>query len=570
MGRKSQPIFRREGADEVAARHVPMAYVWWGKLALLLATVGLFSLAFAPFKQFYLAWAALVPWLVVVRHSRSSVTAFLWSWVGGVAFFTANMWWLGYVTGPGMLALMAVLGMYWGIAGAIIRGARLLEAEGQWRIVGAVVGVAAVWAALEWFRAIWPLGGLAWSDLGHSQTPVLAMCQVADLGGVYAVSFWVVMLNAFFAMLFLSRLNFRPVTAAGLCTLLTVLSAAGYGLFRLHQTSTTPGPQVLVVQPNYPQDNSGEKGEKPDVILRFHVDQTLAALKSHPSIDLAVWSETMIPPVNSAARQYFTGLGYTFLQETHEVLTQLARTRHVSLLVGGVFEDQLHLKGKYDVADDRRNSAYFYTPSGPSELRYDKIHLVPFGETLPFRSTIPPLYRLFVSLSPYGDDSYTLKPGNDDALTVFPLKEGWRFVTPICFEDMDGPLLRRMFALEGGRKRADFIVNITNDGWFRYNEMPQHFQAAIFRSIENRVPTARSVNTGISGFIDSNGYAQDTIPASMEGTSVHTLMLDNRISLYTRTGDVFAYLCAAGAVGLAIASSGRWWNHRRSRRRSAA
>jgi len=113
-------------------------------------------------------------------------------------------------------------------------------------------------------------------------------------------------------------------------------------------------------------------------------------------------------------------------------------------------------------------------------------------------------------------------------------------------------------------------VNITNDGWFRYNEMPQHFQAAVFRSIENRVPTARSVNTGISGFIDSNGRAEDTISPSTEGIAAHTLMLDGRDSIYTRFGDVFAFLCAAGTVGLSIASLGRWWNHRRNQRRSAA
>ena len=113
-------------------------------------------------------------------------------------------------------------------------------------------------------------------------------------------------------------------------------------------------------------------------------------------------------------------------------------------------------------------------------------------------------------------------------------------------------------------------MNITNDGWFRYNEMPQHFQAAVFRSIENRVPTARSVNTGISGFIDSNGRAQDTISPSTEGIAAHTLMLDGRVSIYTRFGDVFAFLCAAGTVGLSIASLGRWWNHRRGVIRSAA
>jgi apolipoprotein N-acyltransferase len=125
-------------------------------------------------------------------------------------------------------------------------------------------------------------------------------------------------------------------------------------------------------------------------------------------------------------------------------------------------------------------------------------------------------------------------------------------VTAICFEDMDGDLIRRMFKPgPDGHKRADLIVNITNDGWFKYNEMPQHLQFAVFRSIENRVPTARSVNTGISGFIDSMGRTSNLIPTNQIGTSVKTLALDDRITLYTRIGDVFAYICVA-VTGLLI------------------
>ncbi|HEY8751662.1 MAG TPA: apolipoprotein N-acyltransferase [Tepidisphaeraceae bacterium] len=570
MGRPTQPTFRRAESVEPIGHQPVFADRWYGKLVLLATTVVLFSLAFAPFKQFYMAWFALAPWLVMVRHTRSSTTAFLWSWLGGTLFFIANMWWLAYVTGPGMIALIAVLGLYWGVAGAVIRGAKLLEPHGPWQTAGAVLLIAAIWAALEWFRGTWPLGGLAWSYMGHSQSPILAVCQIADLGGVYLVSFWAALLNAFFAMFFLARLNIRPVAIAGAGVLVATAAVVGYGFFRLSQPVNGAGPKVLVVQPNYLQDNSGDKGAKPGEIIKFHVDQTIAALAHDPSIDLVVWSETMMPPLNKGARDYFGSLGYSMLEDVHRVLAQIAQNRNVAILAGGAFEDKLRPKGRGDVADDRRNSAYFYTPRGVSDLRYDKIHLVPFGETLPFRSTIPPLYSLFVSMSPYGDDEFTLRPGDENALTVFPLASGWRFVTPICFEDMDAVLLRRMFAPAAGKKRADFIVNITNDGWFKYNEMPQHFQAAIFRSIENRVPTARSVNTGISGFIDSDGRATDLIPASTEGVSTHTLALDGRVSFYTRFGDVFAEMCMAATSILAIASLVRWVKTRNAKRRSAA
>ena len=125
--------------------------------------------------------------------------------------------------------------------------------------------------------------------------------------------------------------------------------------------------------------------------------------------------------------------------------------------------------------------------------------------------------------------NYQLEPGSEDDLTVFPLARPdghpgvpWRVVTPICFEDIDADLCAQMCRPDAGdpRKRADVLVNVTNDGWFAANENAQHFQAAVFRSIENRVPTARAVNTGISGFIDPVGRTTGLLPARTDGTSV--------------------------------------------------
>jgi apolipoprotein N-acyltransferase len=255
-----------------------------------------------------------------------------------------------------------------------------------------------------------------------------------------------------------------------------------------------------------------------------------------------------------------------FLRQAVDHLQSLVTRYHTALLAGGMYQSDWYLKetseGRLWVHRDRRNAAYFVAPGGGAEPRYDKIHLVPFGEYLPFKSAIPPLYHLFLALSPYPEE-YTLTAGTPDAMTVFRLRPDWRFVTPICFEDMDGELVRRMFkAPDGAGKRADFIVNITNDGWFRFNEMPQHLQAAIFRSIENRVPTARSVNTGISGFVDSLGRTHDLIPAGNEGTSIATLDLDSRVTFYTRFGDLFAYACAAATFLWAVGGIVRWWKHR--------
>lgn len=571
MGRRPVP-YRNPAA--APPEKPPLAGRWWGKCVLLLLTVALLTFSFAPFKQFYLAWVGLVPWLVVLHRCRSPVTAFLWSWVGGVGFFVANMWWLAAVTGPGMIALMVVLGLYWGVAGAVIRGAGLLgsrwtaEAPGGWAALGSVVLIAAVWVALEWLRATWPLGGLPWLYLGHAQSPVLYLCQIADLAGVFGISFWVVLVNALVALALLHRFRFAKLVHAGGLVALVLAGVLGYGIFRFQQQTTAPGPTVLVVQPNYPQDNTGEKSADPADIVAFHVRATREALREHPHVDLVVWSETMMPALNPEAWQFTqnsASRSWQFesrlMQWADEQIAGLARQFHTCLLVGGVYYNQwtTNSKGRV-VPQDRRNAAFLYTPAGRAEARYDKIHLVPFGEFLPFKSAIPPLYRLFLSMSPYPEE-YTLTAGAPDALTVFRLKPGWRFVTPICFEDIDAALVHRMFEPQGDGKRADFIVNITNDGWFEYNEMPQHLQAAVFRSIENRVPTARSVNTGISGFVDSMGRTSGLIPVGTEGASVGLLSLDSRLTFYTRFGDAFAVTCAGVAALLTLATVVRSWRH---------
>jgi apolipoprotein N-acyltransferase len=343
-------------------------------------------------------------------------------------------------------------------------------------------------------------------------------------------------------------------------------------------------------------------------LVDFHVDKTTQALAAEQTagrkVDLIVWSETMMPPLNAEARE---GLAETrmgkLLDDTYSRLSSLAFNFRTALLTGGEYIGRVTLEGDTFKLRDPSNAAYLFESTGTlSDSRYDKIHLVPFGEYVPFKESIPPLYQFFMWFSPY-DFDYNLVPGRDDALTVFSLSvlageptthptsepyvdpdpaaspatqpstqpaqpsfttsPGSRFVTPICFEDADPRLLARMFDGDDGTKRADFIVNITNDGWFSQPQLSQHLQIGRFRSIENRVPTARSVNTGISAFIDSTGRVIDRLPAQVEGTLIATLPLDSRFTLYTRLGDAFAIACSIVTGAIALLGLVRW---RRARR----
>ncbi|MBC8105468.1 MAG: apolipoprotein N-acyltransferase [Anaerolineae bacterium] len=535
---------------------------WPARLGLLALSVLLLSLALAPAYQFYLAWIGLVPWFFVIASTRTKKSAFLWSWLGGTLFFFANMWWLWKVTIPGMFALLIYLGLFWGFAAWIFVGCRLIprfhDRSADFSRVFSVAMIAIVFTALEWLRGNWSMfgnQGLPWLYLGNTQSPFLLMCQVADIGGVYAVTLWVVLVNAaIFSAIVEPRTVNKLAGPFGLM-IAVLFGVAVYGAIRqlAYSNSDARRLSVLVIQPNYPQSNSGEKGAPLEEIIRFHVETTRAALldcdEKGIKVDLIAWSETMMPALNPSMRQIARGTEFgKLVQGAFDQIANLANESGAAMIVGGAFSDDWRVRGDEMVAGDRRNSAYFFERSGLiSETRYDKIHLVPFGEFIPYDS-IKFIHAILMKLGPSGYEDYVLTPGDENALTVFELAtdrgQPHRFVVPICFEDIVGPLCAKMVRGPDGTKRADFLVNITNDGWFTGGQMSQHLQAAVFRSIENRVPTARAVNTGISGFIDSTGRVFNTVPAKTEGWSVAHLKIDPRVTFYTQHGDLFVEVCA--------------------------
>jgi apolipoprotein N-acyltransferase len=601
---------------------------FWGKLLMALLATVMLSLAFAPFEQFYLAYIGIVPWLLILRHSRSWLRAFCWAFLGGMFFFAANVWWLLPITGPGVAALVPVLALYWAAASLVIYPVvRRLHVPVIGRFAwlrsprtAVLVVFPFAWVAQEWLRATWPWGAFPWHFVGHTQTPVLMMCQIADIFGEFGVSFWVAMLNAVVLLFVVDGWRVRRLAwPAGVVALLTILIGVyGWWRFSQYDESTTPGPAVLVVQPNFPQSNTGQKGASYDEILAFHGPATLEGLASAAQaepptpVDLVVWSETMMPPLNNQALfwaqqeiEYADGpagqraslaidelttrpalpkptqsdreaaLRQAFALDiirSHNFLADTARRRGVGMLVGGSFLQPR--QSKDDSTTGRANAAYFYLRGDGHQSRepYRKIHLVPFGEFVPFRESFPWLHQKLLAFGPGDMAEYQLDRGdkavvfelsrNRQGLTADRLNAGnapkpWRFVTPICFEDVDGDLCAWLFRGGAARgevaeKQADLIVNITNDGWFRGTQMPQHFQIARFRSIENRVPTARAVNTGISGFIDSMGRSSRELqlpagtprPLSKDPTSLsHTVRLDSRTTFFTRYGNWFGPLC---------------------------
>jgi apolipoprotein N-acyltransferase len=181
--------------------------------------------------------------------------------------------------------------------------------------------------------------------------------------------------------------------------------------------------------------------------------------------------------------------------------------------------------------------------------RYDKIHLVPLGEYVPLRDTLPFIARF----TPY-DDDYSCKPG--EKWIRFPLKtadgRAFTFGCLICYEDSD-PYLARQYATPD--RPVDFLVNISNDGWFRgTEEHEEHLAICQFRAVEARRTVVRAVNMGISGVIDPDGRVTTSLPKQVEGVVHATVAIDGRLSWYARTGDWLPGLSWTSiAIGLLLA-----------------
>ncbi|MEX0777239.1 MAG: apolipoprotein N-acyltransferase [Phycisphaeraceae bacterium] len=382
--------------------------------------------------------------------------------------------------------------------------------------------------------------------------------------------------------------------------LLMVGGAAWYGGWRAGQAQTNEAAaaplslRIAVVQTNVPQDNKNSPRLETDQAMWDQLESlTHAAAALWPAPDLIVWPETMVPaPINSEAQRDFAAdalywqsvtaqdlqaredaqhvaavaqqLGVTLEQlpdhlarwmswraSMRDRVSELARQVGTPLLIGS----GTYLPAPNDGPAQSYNSVYLFDANGvPRRQHYDKIHRVPFGEYLPGIDSWPWLKDLFLRyLSPYESD-YSLTPG-DRSFAVFelplslasapPAPDGGkaRLATPICFEDAIPRATRWMVYAADGEKRTDVLVNLTNDGWYTgWDQQPQHVQLAVLRCVELRVPMARSVNSGISGFIDAHGRVGPLVIVdgqahSVSGVVAAEVVVDPRRTLFGRCGE---------------------------------
>ena len=513
--------------------------------------------AFPPTDWGWLAWVALAPLfrLIVSRGSRLSV--YCGAWVGGFAFWLLAIQWVR-LTDPdawfGWVAMALVLSLWWPVFLALAR-----LAVGR---LGLPLMIAApiVWVGLEFVRAYF-LTGFPWYYLAHSQHHTLALIQSADFAGALGLSFLIATVNAAWVDL-LSRTTAthgpslsRPLAVRLAVVAVLLASNVAYGTYRLTSAQFRPGPRLALIQSNLIQRYK-MKAEASQILAVYqHLVDSAAQASQRP--DLIVWPETAYPysyvtidpelTSDAFARQAKQFSSKLTTQDWLDKLTGVSEQLHgwtnqlkVPMLVGALTYN-FHRDGA-----SKYNSAILFEPGKAVVQTYHKLHLVPFGEYVPLIETFPWL----TALTPYhGPDAVVPSMSFGPAPAWFQLGR-YRLAAAICFEDTVPQVVRRFFAAsESGQ--PDVLLNLSNDGWFRgSSEHDMHLAVSVFRAVENRVPLARAVNTGISAIIDGNGRVLAALPKLQEGILAQIIPLDDRVGLYSTWGDWVGIFCLTATIAL--------------------
>jgi apolipoprotein N-acyltransferase len=512
------------------------------RLAGSLVSGLLLALSFPGFGRPSLAFIGLIPLMFAVQ----SVSAKRAAWLGllsGFVFFMMSLSWLRNLTGTvegGALKASALLG--YAVLSAYCAlyfmplAVTVSVCSRRWGLctfrsnLRLMFCATMVWVAAEYLRSHL-FTGFPWNPLGVSQYASPVLIQVAVWGGVYLVSACIVWMNAgLFITLHqyirgIRMKNYRPHGELMLGLLPLALSVA-YGLHVLFNPPMPQQPvQIAMIQPNIPQSEKWDR--EMERRIRTTLEELTVTAARMGEVDLIIWPETALPDFVRYSRP------------SQELVQRMLRFG-LPLLVGTMDVEYSETGRTYF------NSSILFATNGTQAAKYDKQHLVPFGEYVPFP-------RIMKTFTPVEVDF-----AGGTQSTLMPLNGKPPFSVLICFEDTVAPLAAR--AVRGG---ARWLVNQTNDGWFDPGaQSEQHLAHAVFRCVENRVPMARCCNTGVTCTIDAFGALSRPLEPCTGGFAVGEIRprsAEMPPTFYTRRGDVFARfsLFAAAVVIGVLRFSGR-------------
>ncbi|MEE2719475.1 MAG: apolipoprotein N-acyltransferase [Planctomycetota bacterium] len=519
------------GAAGIQLNRIDRLHVTW--LLLLLSVLG-WWVAFPPVG----AWPLILlsAWALIRAAVGARTTGHLLL-ATGVLFTLLWLWiqrWTADVSGPGYPVLAVYMAGWMCLMAWLLRRFARDRFYRNWPMACTAPVVV---VAVEYLRGCVVFDGYPWYFFGHPLIDAPALIQFADTVG----SWWGSILVATVAGSLYDIWSRSPRSSASAWIATGVLLfSVLYGGWRLGQESTVPGPSVVGIQTNLPQDNKvGWSWSAQQQDVAGFIEMTMQAARE--DIELVVWPETMVPGLgfepDTAASILEAGGGFDYLVHWPGAMRALARSLDRPLLVGSPTWLGLEVVERDGVrqleAERRYNSAVLLEPDGGIE-RYDKVALTPFGEFMPYVEHWPWLEERLLSFGA-GGMSFNLLRGDEVGPLHLHRRDGTSLgiATPICFEDTVASLCRRLVYVDGV-KRAQLMVNISNDGWFGTDAAARitHGMVARFRCIENRVPLLRVVNTGQTALFDSCGRTVVMLPMFEPSWLPVVPQLDERTTIY--------------------------------------
>ncbi len=542
----------------------------WRPWAAAGLSAGLLELPFPfagpmpPWRSVF-AWFGLVPLIwallsdVESEHRHPMRRAFFLSYLCGVLWYCGNCYWIRDTMmrygdmppfAPELLTLgfSLVLGLYFGIFGLGLVLVR--RATGSTRM--ALAFAPFLWTGLDLAAA--RITSVPWDQLGYSQIDNALINQLAPFTGVYGITFILVAVNALLAggLLVERRPKRRFAGRWGWAGCGAVLLISGFAGVFVPAPNTESTATAVLIQPNL-DVGAGNNWQGPDWdrhIAEFTrlageecktyiagIPQTGAPegeiicppYPTHP--DLVVWPESPAPFIEGDA-------------SFEQAMRSIAVATQAPLVVGGIGTDF----SREENAWHDYNSAFIFAADGQPVGRYDKIHLVPFGEYIPFQNLLTFAHKLTGRVS-----SFTR--GSDHRVFVLDTQSGGRhrYGVFICYEAVFADEVRQL-----ARNGAEVLVNISDDGWYGDTSAPwQHLNMARMRAVENRRWLLRDTNTGVTAAIDPYGRVRESIPRHQVDALPAEFGFRDGVTFYTAHGDVFAWLCAILSLGVVGWSFGK-------------
>ncbi len=471
----------------------------------------LLSLSFPPFDMFFIAWGAWIP-LWVALQQNGWRKGFKLGYITGFVFTLTTLYWIAnnsgtslLVASASMMGTVAYLSLWFGLFGLIIsRTGRNLGTNGLWM-------APAFWVSVEFLFSYHGYTlAFPWLSLAMTQNFALPLQQIAEFGGIYAISFWVMLLNTILYQLEFGKLSVRTQQLVWGILGFIIVGSFIFGAVRMKlvgqlHTSTI---RVGIIQTNLDPHQKWVRSKKTKHVESI-LEQSQKVVKD--SALIVIWPESAVP----AHLHYYP--------QFDRKIRSFVEQNGVSIMAGALHHEEKN--------DDYQffNSAFFYSPGMPVAIT-SKQGLVPFAERIPLVDTFPILANLNIGQANFqpGEESVVYPMGSRDEVTDLGVL--------ICYESAD-PFIFGSF-IENG---ADLMSIITNDAWLGISPGPyQHLAAGRLRAIEHRISIARAAQTGISAMILPSGRIAASIALGQKGEIVYDAPLGLKRTFYSRYGNVFA------------------------------